>query len=226
MLIHELHLWTANIPVQFKFYTQVLRLPCITSSDREFAVQAGTSRLIFHRDRGAVGGYHVAFNIAENLYEEAKIWLLARVPLEEDRYSTDLFHSNNHWNMHAIYFRDPDENILEFSARHNLVNKGEEPFGPQHLISIGEVGLPAEDVQEQVMLFHDRMSLAVFDGKFSDTFTAMGDDYGLLIIPVLGREWFPETGVNAHLLPVKVVVSNHVNQLFSVSGPPYEIEEL
>ena len=81
-------------------------------------------------------------------------------------------------------------------------------------------------LKEEYGKYHGGMSLAVFDGKFSDTFTAMGDDYGLLIIPVLGREWFPETGVNAHLLPVKVVLSNHVNQLFSVSGPPYEIEEL
>ena len=226
MRIHELHLWTANIPVQYKFYTQVLRLPSLHHSDREFAVQAGTSRLIFHRDRGAVGGYHVAFNIAENLYEQAKIWLLARVALEEDRYTTDLFHSGKQWNMHAMYFRDPDENILEFSARHNLVDKGEEPFGPQHVLSIGEVGLPAENVAELVEAFQARMGLAVFDGLSSDTFTAVGDDYGLLILPCLGREWFPDTGVFAHLLPVKVVMSNHVNQLYSISGPPYDIAEL
>ena len=226
MLIRELHLWSANIPAQFEFYTQVLRLPSLQYSDREFAIQVGTSRLIFHRDRGAIGGYHIALNIAENLYEAAKIWLLARIALEEDRYCTDLFHFGNQWNMHSMYFRDVDENIVEFSARHNLVDKGDEPFSPQHVLSIGEVGMPSENVIEQVEAFQTQMNLAVFDGAGSDTFTALGDDYGLLIVPCLGREWFPETGVPAQLLPVKVVLSNSVNQLYSVTGPPYDVAEL
>lgn len=226
MLIHEVHLWTANIPAQFEFYTQVLRLPSLEYSDRQFALQVGASRLIFHRDRGAIGGYHIAFNIVENLYEAAKLWLLARVALEEDRYCTDLFHFGDQWNMHAMFFRDPDGNILEFSARHNLVDTGDEPFDPQYVLSIGEVGMPSENVAELALAFQDQMSLAVFDGAFSDTFTALGDDLGLLIIPLLGREWFPETGVPAQLLPLKVVLSNNVNQLYSITCPPYDVAEL
>jgi catechol-2,3-dioxygenase len=103
---------------------------------------------------------------------------------------------------------------------------GEEPFGPQHILSIGEVGLPAENVIDQVKLFQSRMNISVFDGFNSDAFTALGDDHGLLIVPNLGHEWFPETGVYAHYLPIKVILSNHVNQMFSLTGPPYDVSEL
>lgn len=47
----------------------------------------------------------------------------------------------------------------------------------------------------------------IYDGAGSDTFTALGDEHGLFIIVKRGRIWFPDTGIPAELVPLKVAVS-------------------
>ena len=226
MQIHEIHLWTYDLAAQFEFYSEVLRLPVLEQNERQFAVQAGATSLFFHRDHNFSGSYHFAFNIPENLYEEAKLWLLARLPLEELVDGTDVFITWGIWNSHAMYFRDPANNILEFIARHYLPNKTTESFGDEHILSVSEVGLPTENVIELAETFRAQLGLPIFDGAGSDTFTALGDQRGLLIIVQQGRIWFPDTGVPAQIQPVRLVLSNQQNRRFSISGPPYEVTEI
>lgn len=226
MQIHEIHLWTGNLSAQFEFYSGLLKLPVLEQNGRQFAVLAGETALFFHRDLNFSGIYHFAFNIPENLYEEAKLWLLARLPLVELIDGTDIFYTLGIWNSHAMYFRDADNNIVEFIARHYLPNKSSDPFSTEQILSISEIGLPTENVIEQVETFQAQLGLQVFDGAGSEVFTALGDQRGLLIIVQQGRIWFPQTGTPAQIQPVRVVLSNQQNRRFSISGPPYEVTEI
>jgi hypothetical protein len=66
------------------------------------------------------------------------------------------------------------------------------------------------------------LDISVFKQEPNESFTPVGDDQGLLILPVKNRIWIPNSGVPARLLPVKV----HVNVdggAWEVRGMPYQI---
>jgi hypothetical protein len=54
-----------------------------------------------------------------------------------------------------------------------------------------------------------------------ETFTPVGDDNGLFILPIKNRIWMPDSDVPAKLLPIKVCVDVNGKQ-WEVRGYPYE----
>ncbi len=94
------------------------------------------------------------------------------------------------WQARAVYFFDPDGNILEFIGRERL--RGEDH--PGKIWSISEFGLQVDSVVEA----RRRFGLTAF-GEATSDFAAVGDDHGLLILVSLEREWFPHTGVPARV---------------------------
>jgi hypothetical protein len=62
----------------------------------------------------------------------------------------------------------------------------------------------------------------VFKQEPNETFTPVGDDNGLLILPIKDRIWMPDSGVPAKLLPVKVRGETNGRE-WEVRGVPYEI---
>ena len=56
----------------------------------------------------------------------------------------------------------------------------------------------------------------------NETFTPIGDEDGLFILPVENRIWIPNTGVPARMLSVKVDVEVNGKE-FKLSGVPYEV---
>jgi catechol-2,3-dioxygenase len=206
MRIEEVELLTGDVAALRDFYAGVLKLPA-QLADGVLSVQAGRSRLTFKQaPAGWEGFYHFAFNIPENQLKEAKAWISSRVPLIRDQAGEDEFDFES-WNAHSIYFRDPARNILEFIARHSLPNRSGEPFDEEGVLSISEIGITSEDVLETVHMLEERLGIEVYDGPPSETFTAIGDENGLLIVVKRGRVWFPDTGQTADLYPVTVTVS-------------------
>jgi hypothetical protein len=67
-----------------------------------------------------------------------------------------------------------------------------------------------------------RLNLSVFMQEPDETFTPVGDDLGLLILPAKDRIWKPDTGVPAKLLPVHVWGEANDRE-WEVRGVPYEI---
>ncbi len=212
MHILHLHLATTMLAQQHAFYTQVFGFPVLTTTSDSITLQAGESQLMFtHVAEPAESSYHFAFNIPENQFATAKTWLSQRVPLLADSTGTDTFAFDD-WNAHAMYCYDPAGNIIELIARHSLDNANDRPFVGQHVVNISEIGIAAEDVPMQVAMIQAELGTAIYDGGGSHTFTAVGDEHGLLIVVQRGRIWFPDTGRPANHVPILVEVLNNDHQ--------------
>jgi catechol 2,3-dioxygenase-like lactoylglutathione lyase family enzyme len=220
MDIRRLELLSADLEAQRNFYEDVLELP-VRLDEPVLAVQAGRSRLFFTHVPEFDGAYHFAFNIPTNQFEAAKTWISSRIPLLRDENGHDEFHSEN-WNSSSVYFNDPAGNVLEFIARHNLKNEINEDFNSKQILNVSEIGLPSEDVVGLADKICKRLDVSVFRQEPNESFTPVGDDNGLIIIPVKGRIWIPNSGVPARLLSVRV--EGMINgKEWEVRGVPYEI---
>lgn len=221
MNITGLELLTADLQAQRDFYGDVLELPAqLTSSGLE--VKAGKTDLRFTQAPADLSGaYHFAFNIPENQFQASKKWIASRIPLLKEESGKDEFASAT-WNSHSIYFKDAAGNVLEFIARHNLKDAVAGDFDSRQIRQVSEIGLPSEDVVGFANELCTRLDLSIFKQQPSETFTPVGDDHGLLILPIKNRIWIPNSGVPARLLPVKV--RGKVNgSSWEVRGVPYEI---
>lgn len=190
MRIHELRLPTTDLVAQLAFYRDVLSLPVVASTSEHFAVQAGATRLIFTTAGETEPVYHFAFNIPRNQFTSARIWIEARVPLIPDANGATTWHFDG-WNADLLYFYDPAGNIVEFIARQTLDYERPAPFGSDDIQCVSEIGLAVDDVRASVADMSARLHIPVYDGEGSDSFSALGDEHGLLIVVRKGRAWYP-----------------------------------
>src|SRR5919201_46562 len=117
--------------------------------------------------RGEAPPHHFAFHVAS-----LEPWQ-RRLDVTEE-------HDFSGWDgARAVYFRDPEENIVELLARPE----------PRPELSIAEVGLPVDDVPAAVDALAT-LGLGPYD-EWDDTFAPLGDADGLLIVVRPGRAWFP-----------------------------------
>lgn len=219
--ITGLELSTRDLQAQQHFYANVLELPTrFTSSGLE--IKAGSTELLFTQaPPDFEGGYHFAFNIPANQFQAAKEWISRRIPLLRDKNGNEEFPSES-WNSDSVYFQDAAGNVLEFIARHHLENAVDAPFDSRQILNVSEIGLPSEDVVDFAEELCRRLNLSVFKQEPNETFTPVGDDHGLLILPIKERIWMPDSGVSAKLLPVRVKGLAD-GQEWEVRGVPYEI---
>lgn len=217
MRIQQLELLTVDLNAQKDFYANILELPTELTSFG-LVVQTGATKILFtqapaHFD----GAYHFAFNIPENQYVSAKNWISARISLLQDKTGTEDFPSVN-WNSDSVYFLDAAGNVLEFIARHNLGNAASGDFDSSQILNVSEIGLPSENVIGFANELCAQLGVSVFKQEPNESFTPVGDDDGLLILPIQNRIWMPDSGVPARMLPIKVSGKN-----WEVRGIPYEI---
>jgi hypothetical protein len=131
---------------------------------------------------GATGPHHFAFHVAD-----LEPWK-QRLDVTEE-------HDFSGWGgARAVYFRDPEENVVELIAR---------PDSRPEL-TLAEVGLPVEDVPGAVEALQRRLDLPIYD-DWDESFAPLGDDDGLLIVVRVGRGWFP-VGVPAGRGPIEVTI--------------------
>jgi hypothetical protein len=221
MNITKLELLTVDLGAQKHFYENILELPVkLTSSNLE--VRAGQTELIFTQAPADFDeAYHFAFNIPENQFRAAKKWISERIPLLRDESGKDEFNSES-WNSDSVYFKDAAGNVLEFIARHNLKNAVDGDFDGSQILNISEIGLPSENVIGFANELCTSLNLSVFKQQPNETFTPVGDDNGLFILPIKNRIWIPNSGVPAKLLSVKVT-GNANGKDWEVRGVPYSI---
>jgi catechol-2,3-dioxygenase len=218
MNIARLELQTGNLQEQALFYGQTLGLETHRHGQNQLKIHAGATELVFNRaDADQIGPYHFAFNIPGNLFEAGKSWLTARVEILANQDGETSLHSES-WNSDSVYFKDAAGNILELIARHELPNAG----GRLRILSISEIGLATGDVPDLVKTFEAQAGLLPYKGETSGTFTAVGDANGLFITVKQGRIWYPNTGVPARLLPVRVDFQVDGVKMI-LSGPPYQL---
>ncbi len=196
MDIIELRLHANDLDALVKFYGETLGLTVQAHTRDEVCIAVGTSRLVFAHTDQFVPPYHVAFNVPEHLYAEAKTWLSLRCPLVKAASGNDEFYFEN-WNAHAVYFDDPCGNPLELIARHTLPSAAAGEFGANSLLCISEIGIVTDDVRAAATLTCDRLRASVYHNELNDQFVPVGDEYGLLIIVAAGRAWYPEQTLRA-----------------------------
>lgn len=221
MNITRLELPARDLQAQKEFYANALALP-VNLTAGKLEVKAGKTDLSFTQTGPEFdGAYHFAFNIPENQIRSAKEWLMPRTVLLKDEQGNDYFQHSG-WNSEAVYFKDPAGNILEFIARHDLSNTVGRDFDSAQILNVSEIGLPSEDVIGWADELCTRLGLSVFRQESNESFTPVGDNDGLFILPAKDRIWHPNTGVPARLLPVRVRVGSN-GKGWEVHGYPYEI---
>jgi hypothetical protein len=178
------------------FYGKTIDLGILEERSDRFTIAAGETRLTFVQSSEIVGGrppfYHFAFNIPENKILQALEWQKARTPLmpipERNRaagFPPEVV-DYRHWNAHSIFFLDPAGNVVEYIARHDLKNGDNSAFSWADILYASEIGLIVDDVPAMATKLADAAALTPYRGT-SDQFTAMGDEYGLLLVMKRGR---------------------------------------
>lgn len=208
MKIHSLSLPSTNFDSMREFYTSVLGLKLAESDSQFFTLQAGFTRMAFNTiNDGTLPKHHFAFNIPPNLFQEAKTWLAERTGLISGKEGQVEFDFSN-WNALGMYFIDPAGNIGELIARDMLPSAQADEFSADHIVSVSEIGVPVPDVPGTVDLLRRAAGLQPYRGE-TDTFTAVGDENGLLIVVQQGREWYPRTGISAQPSPLEIWFENN-----------------
>jgi catechol-2,3-dioxygenase len=206
------------------FYGGVLGLNIHERTASSLSVRIGRSRLVFAREDRFKGRYHVAFDVPNNQLNLARAWLEPRVPLVKANDGSTEFHGGN-WDADQFYFLDPAGNILELIARHTADTASNVAFSSESLLAVTEIGLASPDVPATVGWFHQTLHLEPYKDH-GDTFAPIGDESGLLIVVAQGREWFPDTRVEAEILPVEIVIEGEHHGEFDAPGLPCRVRVL
>ena len=218
MRITALKIQTGNTQAQQDFYGNKLGLPSQITGD-ELNIQIGSSKLEFIQDPGFTGRYHLAFDIPNNQFQSATTWLEQRTALASDMNGNTQFETDE-WNAENVYFYDPQGNIIELIARHELENASENPFGPESLLCISEIGLASKDVSEMIAWFTKTLKVETYK-SFSDSFAPIGDATGLVIAVQENRIWFPDTGIPAQILPTELTIRGQKISTHKIPNMPY-----
>ena len=220
MRIQELTLQTRHLAEQKEFYNKTLGLPLVTETDAEFTIQAGTTRLSFQETQQDVL-YHVAFTLPRDTFSQAKGWLGERLSLLDKNGEDEFFFANI--NARSFYFYDADKNILEYIVHYELESEIGRPFQPTDVLHTSEVGLPVEDVPEQVALLKEKLGFEPYKSISSEEFAFIGDIYGQLVVVKAGRPWLPTESVLAVVSPVQLTIKGQKETQLQLSPFPYSI---
>jgi hypothetical protein len=235
LLSLELHASASSMEAMKTFYGKTLDLGIAAESADRFSVMAGETRLTFVQTGDTSEGrppfYHFAFNIPENKIVKALEWQKARTPLlaipEANRasgYPPEVV-DYHHWNAHAIFFLDPAGNVVEYIARHDLKNGDNHPFGFTDILYASEIGLIVDDVAATAGALKDLAGVGQYRGA-SDQFTAMGDEYGLLLVMKRGRiiDFTGNQANGVRVYPTTVTVRGTKAAKHALTSYPYHLE--
>lgn len=188
MKIREVILYTSNIQNQKQFYKSILGFEQVADSQEKISFRAGNSILTFEYKED-VRPSHMAFNIPSNAIYDALIWLRNRTEVLDCDGEKIADFSN--WRAKAIYFYDPDKNIMEFIARERMDIESDVAFTADSILSISEMAIATDDIESTYESIYSIHPISIFDGDFN-RFCALGNDEGLFIIINKNiKKWYP-----------------------------------
>jgi catechol 2,3-dioxygenase-like lactoylglutathione lyase family enzyme len=195
----EIRLGSARPNAQRALYAALLELDASPAADA-LAVQVGATQLVF--EAGPSSPQHFAIRIPSAAYADALAWLGSRVELLDDGEGGHAFAFPD-WNADAMYFRDPDGNVVELISHHSLPEPYRPPFGAGSLLGVCEVGVPVDDVGEYLESLEGRTGARCWSGD-GVSFAAAGDKRGSLIVVRRGRTWYPTKDAEAMTGPRRI----------------------
>lgn len=182
--IRFLHLLTARLRETTRFYQETLQLPLLASGPHFSVLAVGSTTLMWQETAESQPFYHFALDLPCNQLDPARQWLQARLDLLPNSDGQPLFRFDD-WNADSVYFHDPDGNIVEGIARHNLANSVHRPFGPESWLRISEIGWPTDDLEQTTR------DLQLPSWRDYGAFRAVGSETGLVLLVPPGRGWLP-----------------------------------
>jgi hypothetical protein len=197
--LREIRLASARLGEQRALYAGAFGLPA-SDDDGALAVPIGVARLVF--EPGEPSPQHFAVRIPSAAYADSLDWLSERAELltREDGSRAFAFPD---WNADSAYFADPDGNIVELIAHHDLPEPYAPPFAPAALLGICEAGMPVDDVGTFLDELERRTGARRWSGD-RETFAAAGTKAGSLIVVRRGRVWYPTDTATATRPPLAV----------------------
>lgn len=211
MDIRQVQLATRSLADTARFYE---RLGCpVEIVDATVRVVVGSTLLVFRELPEMTGALHLAITIPTGTFDAAKAWIagLTTVLGTDDQ---DEFEGPPNWNSRSVYFEGPDQQLLELIERRDLpVDVGENTAVP--LVSVSEVGVPVPDVLGAVEALR-RAGLEPYANPPGESFAAVGDVDGLVILVSPDRRWFPTGDRSPSSAPVVIDVG---------LGAPLELTE-
>ena len=211
MDIRQVQLATRSLADTARFYE---RLGCsVEIVDATVRVVVGSTLLVFRELPEMTGALHLAITIPTGTFDAAKAWIagLTTVLGTADQ---DEFEGPPNWNSRSVYFEGPDQQLLELIERRDLpVDVGENTAVP--LVSVSEVGVPVPDVLGAVEALR-RAGLEPYANPPGESFAAVGDVDGLVILVSPDRRWFPTGDRSPSSAPVVIDVG---------LGAPLELTE-
>lgn len=211
MDIRQVQLATRSLADTARFYE---RLGCsVEIVDATVRIVVGSTLLVFRELPEMTGALHLAITIPTGTFDAAKAWIvgLTTVLGTDDQ---DEFEGPPNWNSRSVYFEGPDQQLLELIERRDLPGDvGENTAVP--LVSVSEVGVPVPDVLGAVEALR-RAGLEPYANAPGESFAAVGDVDGLVILVSPDRRWFPTGDRSPSSAPVVIDVG---------LGAPLELTE-
>lgn len=205
MLLEDIHILSADIEGQARFYGEQLGLPCRKVREDLLRVTCGENRLWLHASPGRKVFYHFAFLIPTGSLE----WAIAFAKEHKLKILYNKGEIITHFDKgRAVYFEDADRNIAEFIERPLVDYPGKRHFQISDLIKINEIGCPSpEPLRLAETLCEEYGIVPMARQRFDDGFCWVGDHEGVILVPKVGRHWLP-TERPAIPSPAKVVYSS------------------
>lgn len=213
MKIKELHLLSDNIIETELFYNNVLNVKTEDKSPNTVSFNVGSTKIIFIQTKTNIKPvYHFAFDIPNNKFEEAFEWMKARTQLIPVIDENNFVSKFDLWNAKSFYFYDNNLNLLELICRFDMNNETKKPFDSCSILYASEIGIVSESASQTADFLTNKYGIKEFTKQAgTDSFTALGDDYGLLVLVNNQRNWFPTNDL-AKSFPTKIVFDNEANE--------------
>ena len=199
MHLREVRLAARRLEAQRTLYAGAFGLP-VTDESGALAIRIGDARLVLAP--GEPTPQHFAIRIPSAAYADALDWLRERVDLLTGDDGSHAFAFPD-WNADSAYFADPDGNIVELIAHHDLSEPYVPPFGPPALLGVCETGMPVEDVGAFLDELERRTGARRWSGN-RETFAAAGTKAGSLIVVQRCRVWYPTDSAAATRPPLAI----------------------
>ena len=198
MHFRELIIDSRDTGKQKSFYSGVPGIDIVSEDDQQFRIMIGSTSLTIRQNELATP-YHYAINIPSDQITDAVHFLKENnISIICDGENEIVDFSN--WNAESVYFHDADKNIVELIARKNLEIKNKNKFSGGSFVSISEIGIAVENVENCFREINKYVNAPVYWGNFN-VFCAAGDEQGLfIIIDKKRKNWFP-SGATAYSSP-------------------------
>ncbi|MBT1633322.1 VOC family protein [Curtobacterium flaccumfaciens] len=216
MDIRQVQLATRSLADTARFYE---RLGCpVEIVDTTVRIVVGSTLLVFRELPEMTGALHLAITIPTGTFDAAKAWIagLTTVLGTADQ---DEFEGPPNWNSRSVYFEGPDQQLLELIERRDLesgarrvgtgdgtgTGTGSDSDAGVPLVSVSEVGVPVPDVLGAASALR-RAGLEPYANPPGESFAAVGDVDGLVILVSPDRRWFPTGDRSPSSAPVVIDV--------------------